>query len=258
MRLARRGRASAIRRDRLLSLIGFVAVWWLASRLAASASMAPAPERVLLFAWQQIVTGELPRQFAVTLARVVVAFVLAMAGGALVGYLAGRSRRADALIDPWLVIALNLPLLVVVILAYIWVGLNETAAVLAVVVAKAPAVAVTVREGARALDPGLDDVARVFRLPRWRRLRRIVLPQLFPYLVAAGRGGLSIVWKIVLVVELIGRPDGVGFALNLFFQNFNVTGILAYGLVFAALMLLVEMVLLQPIERRANAWRRDA
>jgi len=43
----------------------------------------------------------------------------------------------------------------------------------------------------------------------------------------------------------------------LYFQNFNVTGILAYGLAFAGLMLLVEAVLLQPLERRASAWRAD-
>ena len=86
----------------------------------------------------------------------------------------------------------------------------------------------------------------------------VVLPQLSPYLAAAGRSGLAITWKIVLIVELLGRPDGVGFALNLFFQNFDVTGILAYGLGFALLMLLIEAAALQPWERRANAWRRAA
>jgi NitT/TauT family transport system permease protein len=155
------------------------------------------------------------------------------------------------------VIALNLPVLVVIVLAYIWVGLNDAAAVLAVVIAKAPTVVVTVREGARALDPGLAEMAAAFRLPRWRRLRYVVLPQLLPYLAAAGRSGLSITWKIVLVVELLGRPNGVGYVLNLYFQNFNVTGILGYGLTFAGLMLLVEAVLLQPLERRASEWRAD-
>jgi len=81
---------------------------------------------------------------------------------------------------------------------------------------------------------------------------------MLPYLAAAGRSGLSITWKIVLLVELLGRPSGVGYELNLFFQDFNVTGILAYGLAFAGLMLLVEAALLQPLERRATAWRCNA
>jgi NitT/TauT family transport system permease protein len=244
--------------ERLLSLLVFVLLWWLGSRAAGSPALLPSPVRVAQFAWRESISGDLPRAFAATLARVAVAFTIAMIGGSIVGYVAGRSERANTFIDSWVVIALNVPFLVVVVLAYIWIGLNEAAAVLAVVVAKAPTVVVTVREGARTLDPGLTDLASVFRLPLRRRLRFVVLPQLLPYLVAAGRGGLSITWKIVLVVELLGRPNGVGYALNLMFQNFDVTGILAYGLAFVALMLLVEVAMLQPLERRANAWRADA
>lgn len=253
----RRAEAFAAR-DRLISLLGFVALWWLGSRVAGSPTLLPSPSRVAAFAWQEIGSGDLPRAFAATLSRVAMAFTLAMAGGSIVGYVIGRSARINALLDPWIVIALNLPVLVVIVLAYIWIGLNDTAAVLAVVVAKMPTVIVTVREGARALDPGLAEMARVFRLPPRRRLRLVVLPQLMPYLAAAGRSGLSITWKIVLVVELLGRPDGVGYALNLLFQNFNVTGILAYGLAFAGLMLVVEAAILQPLERSANAWRAGA
>jgi NitT/TauT family transport system permease protein len=253
---ALRGRAGA--GIRLLSLLGFVAIWWGAARLSHSASLMPAPDRVALFFWRDLTDGDLPAAFAATLARVAIAFVAAMLGGTLFGYLAGRSARMNALLDPWVVIALNLPVLVVIVLAYIWIGLNDAAAVLAVVLAKAPTVVVTVREGTRALDPGFAEMASAFHVPRWRRLRLVVLPQLLPYLVAAGRSGLSITWKIVLVVELLGRPDGVGYQLNLFFQDFNVTGILAYGIAFAALMLVVEAALLQPLEARASAWRRDA
>jgi len=245
-------------RDRLLSLLGFALIWWVGARLAADPSLLPAPSGVVAFAWRECLSGALPAAFAATLARVGVAFVVAMIGGSLIGYAAGRSARANAWLDPWVVIALNLPVLVVIVLAYIWIGLNDTAAVLAVVLAKAPTVVVTVREGARGLDPGLDEMAQAFRLPPARRLRRVILPQMLPYFAAAGRSGLSITWKIVLVVELLGRPDGVGYALNLFFQNFDVRGILAYGLSFAGLMLLVEAAVLQPLERRANAWRADA
>ena len=248
----------AIGRDRLLSLAGFLAIWWAGAHLATSPGLLPGPGRVAMFAWHACVTGTLPVAFAATLARVVIAFVIAMVGGGVLGYVAGCSGRVNAWIDPWLVIALNLPVLVIVVLAYVWVGLNDAAAILAVVLAKAPTVVVTVREGARALDPGLAEMALVFQLPYGRRLRFVVLPQMLSYLAAAGRSGLSITWKIVLLVELLGRPSGVGYELNLFFQDFNVTGILAYGLTFAGLMLLVESALLQPLERKATAWRCNA
>lgn len=241
---------------RLASLLGFIGLWWLAALLAHDPQLLPHPWAVLDFAWHALLSGQMALDIAITLARVAAAFVISMVVGTIGGYLAGRSAPANAVLDPWLTIALNLPILVVIILAYVWIGLNEVAAILAVAIAKIPTVMVTVREGARALDPGLDDMTRVFRLPSWRRARYIVLPQLAPFLAAAGRSGLSITWKIVLIVELLGRPNGVGFALNLYFQSFNVVGILAYGFVFVAIMLMVETMLLQPWERRANAWRR--
>jgi NitT/TauT family transport system permease protein len=248
----------ADRLARAMSLVGLVGLWWMAAHFTTSPQLLPGPLRVLGFAWRECLDGALPLNVGITLARVIAAFGVAMLAGGVLGYLAGKSHRLDAVLDPWAVVALNLPLLVVVVLAYIWIGLNDLAAVLAVALAKAPTVFVTIREGARALDQQLEEVAVIFRLPVWRRLRRIELPQLMPYLAASARSGLSITWKIVLVVELLGRPNGVGFVLNLYFQNFDVTGILGYGLGFAAIMLLVEAAVLQPWERSTSGWRRHA
>jgi NitT/TauT family transport system permease protein len=248
-------RAPAELARRAGSILGLMLLWWLGARLSHQPARFPGPGAVGWFIVQQVRGGEMLPAIGMTLARVAVAFVVSMAAGIGIGMVAGRSRAADALIDPWLVIGLNLPVLVVVVLVYIWVGLNEAAAILAVSIAKIPTVIVTVREGARALDPGLDELVQAFGLPRWRAWRWVVLPQMAPYLVAAARGGLSVTWKIVLIVELLGRPDGVGFELNLLFQSFDVTGIIGYGLAFALVMLALELLLLQPLERRVSAWR---
>jgi len=98
-------------------------------------------------------------------------------------------------------------------------------------------------------------MAYVFRMGSWTRMRHIVLPQLAPYLAAAARSGLSLVWKIVLIVELLGRPNGVGFEIGVAFQLFDVTRILAYALAFVAVMLAVETLLVQPLERHIARWR---
>ena len=82
-----------------------------------------------------------------------------------------------------------------------------------------------------------------------------MLPQLQPYIAAATRSGIALIWKIVLVVELLGRSNGVGFQIHLHFQLFDVSTILAYTLTFVAIMLLVELLLLQPLEKHARRWR---
>ena len=75
---------------------------------------------------------------------------------------------------------------------------------------------------------------------------------------AATRSGLSLVWKIVLVVELMGRPNGVGFEINIAFQLFDVALLLAYALPFTAIMLIIEMLLVQPLELHVSRWRPRA
>jgi ABC-type nitrate/sulfonate/bicarbonate transport system permease component len=114
---------------------------------------------------------------------------------------------------------------------------------------------VILREGARSLDTSLLQVAEVLRLPWGRKMRRAYLPQLYPYFMAATRSGLSLIWKIVLVVELVGRSNGVGFRLGLYFQFFDVANILAYSASFIAVMLAIEGFVIRPLERHLTRWR---
>lgn len=236
-----------------ISFIGLLAVWQLAS-LATQVSTLPSPGQVAKTLGSVIASGELPYHLSVTLLRVAASFVIAMAIGAVLGLLMGRFRRFDAATDGILIIGLNTPALIVIILCYIWVGLTEVAAILAVVINKVPTVTVTVREGARAVDLRLLEVAEVYRLPRSRVLRQIYLPQLQPYLLAAARSGLSLIWKIVLVVELLGRSSGVGFKLATFFQYFDIASILAYTVAFVAVVFTVETLVMRPLDRRAARW----
>ena len=98
-------------------------------------------------------------------------------------------------------------------------------------------------------------MARVFRFTRGQTLRHVILPQMAPFLAAAARSGIALIWKIVLVVELLGRGSGVGFKLHLHFQLFEIDAILAYALAFIAVMQIVEWGILRPLEQRANRWR---
>ena len=226
-----------------------LAAWWWHSNLL------PSPLAVLDLAWRETLEGELPHHLAATLRRVAIAFFLAMSIGSLIGVVMGRVRQADLLFDPWLILFLNIPALVTIILCYVWFGLGEAAAILAITVNKIPNVVVTLREGARTLDRDYLEMAQSFSLGRRRTLTHVILPQLLPFFAVAARSGLALIWKIVLVVELLGRNNGVGFQIHLYFQLFDVTGILAYSLAFVLVMLVIEYAVLQPMEGAANRWR---
>jgi NitT/TauT family transport system permease protein len=238
----------------IVSVASFLLVWFIAAEFAQS-RLLPGPVAVLNYIYEETVHGDLLFELGITLWRVVAAFVVAMVIGSAIGLLMGQLPAVNRVLDPWLIVLLNLPALVIIILAYVWFGLNEAAAIGAVALNKIPNVIVTLREGARALDPSLDEMARAYRMSPWSKFRNVVLPQLQPYFAAASRTGLSLIWKIVLVVELLGRPNGVGFELHLNFQLFNVTAILGYTLAFVAVMLAIEYLLVQPLERYSTRWR---
>ena len=238
-----------------LSLLGVVAAWQIAALFLGEALL-PSPIQVIAALWQYLLSGELVYHLGITLARVAVSFLIAMAIGTAIGILMGRSDRVDRVLDGVLVLGLNIPALVTIIICYIWFGLTEVAAITAVAVNKIPTVVVTVREGARAIDRNLLEVAEAHGVPRGRTLTKVYLPQLYPYLMAAARSGLALIWKIVLVVELLGRSNGVGFQLGTLFQFFDITGIFAYTLAFAGVILILEAALIRPLERRMTRWRR--
>ncbi|RST80940.1 ABC transporter permease [Aquibium carbonis] len=238
----------------VVSLLGLLGLWWVLA-LGADPRVFPAPPAVLEALLREAASGDLARHLGATLARVAAAFVLALTIGSAIGIALGMNHGLDRLFDPWVVLFLNLPALVVIVLAYVWFGLNEVAAIGAVAVNKIPNVVVTLREGARALDRSYAELARVYRFSFASRMRDVVLPQLQPFFAAASRSGIALIWKIVLVVELLGRSNGVGFQIHLHFQLFDVATILAYALAFVAVMLLVETLLLRPYDRYATRWR---
>lgn len=242
---------------RVGSLVLLLVLWQAAAAFARSPSL-PAPTAVFAFIASEATKGQLLSNIAITLGRVAVSFSFAMLIGCAIGLAFGRLRRLDRAFDAWLVVLLNTPALVITVLCYIWLGLTETAAVLAVALNKIPTVVVLMREGTRALSPELDEMAEAYRLSFLDRMRHVVLPQLQPYVAGAARSGLALVWKIVLVVELLGRPNGVGYAISIYFQLFDVAAVLGYSLAFMAVMLAIEYLVLQPYESHARRWRLGA
>ena len=239
----------------LLSIAGFIVFWALLSMAKADPMVLPSPLAVAYIMGDEWAKGALPKHLWATLVRVAAAFGLAMVLGTVIGIVMGASKQADRWFGAWLVVFLNIPALVVIVLCYLWIGLNETAAITAVALNKTAMVAVTIREGTRALDRKLWEMAHVFQMPPVRRFIHVTLPQLWPYIASSMRNGIAIIWKIVLVVEFLGRSSGVGFKIHLYFQLFEIGHVLAYSVSFVAVMLCIEYTVISSIERRATRWR---
>ena len=239
---------------RIASISIFFLIWELSSRFL-EVDLLPGPENVFEKIIEEFESNELFFHTLITLKRVFLSFIIAMFIGSFFGIFMGRREKLNIFLDDWLVLGLNVPALVIIILSYVWFGLNEVAAILAVSLNKIPMVAVIMREGARSLEKDYIDVGKFYKIPKKKFFMKILLPQLYPYILSSARSGLSLIWKIVLVVELLGRSDGVGFKLYGFFQFFDIAGILAYTLVFVLLIIFVEFIIVRPFEKRISMWK---
>jgi NitT/TauT family transport system permease protein len=259
------GRASAptsrLRRFAALSLPSIVfcvcllVAWEAMARLTAS-PLVPGVGEIAGEAWRLLVSGFALRQIGITLGRILAGFGVAFVISLVVGIAAGRSPAFRRFCDPAIILGLTVPGLVWALLCVIWFGVSLATPVVAIALGVAPVMILNVLQGMRAVDSEIVEMAHVFKLSTRDRLAHIWIPSLIPHLIGGARVGLSLGWKVIVLVELFGLSNGVGYQLNSEFSSQNVAGVLAWTIVFWAVMVAIEYGILQTLERRFSIWRR--
>lgn len=194
--------------------------------------------------------------FFITIGRVLAAFAVASIVGAVVGMVIGLSARAEAFCQPLLALALAVPDPVYIIFAILAFGTGELAGFIALTVAVVPFIANIVRSNVHARDRSLDEMAQIYHLPRSVRLIAVLIPQLVPALLTAMRFSFALSWKLVVVVEAIGQPDGIGSAIFHSFRQLRMREVAAIAIIFIIVMQLLERGVLGRIEKRLLRWRQ--
>jgi len=110
-------------------------------------------------------------------------------------------------------------------------------------------------DGVRAIYPALLDTARSFRIPRYQRVWRLVLPSAFPQIVAGMRNSLALAVIVLVLAEYWSSANGVGYELLISKNTFQ------FGPMWATIVLIgllgyVLNALFLLVERRALAWHR--
>ena len=232
-------------------------LWFLLSAFFPP-TVVPTPVEVGKTVLADLGTGEPFFHIAKTLLRVGLGLILAMLLGLGIGLVMGLSRKGEMFFDSWVMIGLTVPAIVYGMICLMWFGLNDFAAIIAIGITAFPAVAINIWQGVKAIDFRLVVLGKVCRMPRGSILRKLILPQLLPYLLSSSRYALGICWKICTTIELIGLSSGVGFMLNYWFGLFSMTQVFAWMLMFVAVMLAIEFVLFRPLEKRLTVWRPAA
>lgn len=235
-------------------------LWWACANLINDAQVLPGPVAIARTIVKDFGVPGPEGESAyfdvgITLARIFIAFAAAMVAGIGIGLAMGLNRSFERSLLSVIPLMLTMPTILMVFLAVMWFGYSETGALVAVMAVVTPYVAVNMYEGTKAMDKSLIDMAITFKASRLLRLRGVYLPQLLPYIFAAFRYAFGITWKIVALAETFGLKFGIGYMFYFWFQQFNMTQVLAWIIMFVVCMLLLEHLIFGRLERRAFAWR---
>lgn len=205
-----------------------------------------------------VANGGAFRQIAITLERIAGGFALAAVFALAFGILCARNQFAADFVEPALILGLTVPGLVWALLCVVWFGASLTTSVVSIALGVAPALTVSVTQGVRSVNPELVEMTHVYRFSWFERLWRLWIPAITPFLMSGARLGFSLAWKVVVLVEIFGLSNGVGYQLNSAFSSHNVGGMLAWTIAFGIAMSIIEYGVFKIVEQRLLRWRREA
>jgi NitT/TauT family transport system permease protein len=240
----------------LLSVALLLALWYGLSALVSPRVM-PTPGMTLQAFFVVLGEGYLWSDMAITFSRIMGAFALAMLVGIAAGSALGAIGWFRQIFNLWVMLAASTPSILYIVVIYLILGLNDTAAIVGGALIVAPVITFNVWQGMKSLDPGLSEMARAFGVPQWTIYRRVLFPQTMPFLFAAARLGLTISWKIMIFIELLGRSSGVGYRIQQWYELFNMERVLVSALPFVLLMLAFEVAVVRTSERFLFRWMRE-
>lgn len=181
--------------------------------------------------------------------RIVSGFMLAMVCGILLAILAGRFHLAEILLWPFLLTIKSVPVASFIVIALIWLSSAQLSVFISFLMVL-PIIYSNVLGGVKSMDPQLNQMANVFRVPSGRRLLYIWLPQIKPFLLSACSVSLGLSWKAGIAAEIIGIPDGsIGEALYDAKVYLNTVDLFAWTVIIVLISVLFEKIFMALLKK---------
>lgn len=239
-----------------------VLVWQL---LVVSNDRIPGLDEVLAFlrvelsgaAHGGMTNGEFWPPLWVSVRRYLAGLAIGVPLGFALGMLIGASAQLRALLTDSVLVLLVLPSVVWAFAASLWFGFGDAAPIGAVVLTAIPFMAFNLRAGIGAIDPGLGEMSRSFRVPRSRRLAHMLLGGALPSVVTGARLAFMTSWNSLLIVEWFGSTAGVGWRARFWYDALRYDGFVAWILLFVVFIVLLDWLFLRRWERRAVRWQQQ-
>ncbi|MBB5693515.1 ABC transporter permease [Muricoccus pecuniae] len=200
----------------LLLVLGLLLLW----EISARTGMVDSPNwppflHVLAALARDTVSGEIPLLVGSTLARMFAGLAAGTLAGVAAGLIFGASRLVRRLLGPTVELIRPIPIPAIIPPLVLFLGLDDAMKVTVAAVTAFFPVLTNTAQGLRAVEADQLAMARSFGVPAHRRLLRVTLPAILPYVLAGLRVALALALVTTVVAEMIAGEQGVGHYLVL-------------------------------------------
>ncbi|PEJ42785.1 ABC transporter permease [Bacillus wiedmannii] len=230
-------------------------IWQLAGVFdLVSKTVLPTPVDILLAFQELIKTGELFGHLSISVFRAAAGFFIGGSLGIILGTIVGFSTRSEQYLDPSVQMLRTVPHLAVAPLFVLWFGFGETSKVLLIADGAFFPLYVNAFLGIRGVDSKLFDVARVLEFSKRKLITKLILPAALPNLLLGARLSLGVAWVSLVVAELMGSTEGIGYMI-MDARQFSNTDTVFVGIIIFAFVGKFSDSLVRLLEVKFLRWR---
>ncbi|ETP72258.1 ABC-type nitrate/sulfonate/bicarbonate transport system, permease component [Lachnospiraceae bacterium JC7] len=182
-------------------------VWQLLSMVIHNSILLAGPVESVGALWQMILTREYWHAILFSLIRIIGGFFFGSVLGMILAWGSYRASLLEDFLKPFISVLKAVPVASFVIILLIWAG-NKMLSFYISSLVVLPLLYINTLNGLRATDKKILEMAEVFRIPMFRRVRYIYIPSVYPYLYSAFQTSLGMAWKSGVAAEVIGQPIG--------------------------------------------------
>ncbi|MEH7220670.1 sulfonate ABC transporter permease [Bacillus toyonensis] len=230
-------------------------IWQLAGVFGlVTKTVLPTPLDIFLAFQELIKTGELFGHLSISVFRAAAGFFIGGGLGVILGTIVGFSTRSEQYLDPSVQMLRTVPHLAVAPLFVLWFGFGETSKVLLIADGAFFPLYVNAFLGIRGVDSKLFDVARVLEFNKRKLITKLILPAVLPNLLLGARLSLGVAWVSLVVAELMGSTEGIGYMI-MDARQFSNTDIVFVGIIIFAFVGKFSDSLVRLLEVKFLRWR---
>ena len=212
------------------------------------------PTAVAVAFWKLLVSGELLRQVLVSLSALAAGFGASLVLGVTLGLAMGRSRLAEACLEPHINALYATPQVALTPLLMMWLGLGFGVKVAVIFLFAFFPILINTASGAKNVSASMVEVGRAYLAPPRQILFKIIFPAALPFIMAGVRIAIGRGLVGMIVAELFTAITGLGAMLELYGNIFETAKMFVVIIVLAALGIgLIHAT--QALERKLASWK---